>query len=715
MDEGFAFRDYLDVVQRRWRVIALVMVVTLAVASGMTLVVPPAYRASATVTADTSPPVILSEQPGGGSLFAGVTLEAPPDAPALAEVARSETVRDGAVARLAPLLRPKQAKALLRGMRVQPIRNTQLVRLTAEHTDPAVAAAMANAVAETLVDLTLKARRQRATQTREFIERQLAQADQQLRAKEMALTASKNRYGSVSLPEETTQNLQQLAQLTTHRIDLQSQRGELQSRWARIRAALSSQNRLSPTQWTPSPLIAQLRNQLVDLEIQRVAQRRVFTPNHQVMIELQARIEETKRRLEAELTKDLQPQQYAVDPVYQQLTVQLRDAEVALAGVEARERAISRVIQDYEQRVQALPAREAELVRLIRNVRGAEAIYLLLSERLEEARIVEASISSGVRVVDAARAPELPARPRRGFSIIIGLLTGLMLSLVAVTVTEHVDETVRSVDDAERVLGAPVLASTPLWRGPRMDRAKTELPLIVMNGHLSPLADSFRLLRTRLLAMSRERPLRTLLITSPGPGEGKDFVAANLAIAFTQTGRRVWLVEGDLRRPVLARAFDPPSSSVGLADLLRDGASVQQALVTTAVENLWLLPCGAPPPNPTELIGSQAMRVLLEQACRDGAELLIIDTPPVLPVPDALTLVPEVDGVLLVIRIGTTPREAARRARERLLAMGARLLGVVVNGAPPGRRDGYYHGDARNGDADHRRPEAVAAMLDGGR
>lgn len=706
MADGFSIRDYLDVLRRRWLVIAIVMLVTLSMALALTFVLPPTYSSSATVTANTAPPVILSDQPGAGSLFAGVTLEAPPDAPALAEAARSETVRDGAIARLAPVLPPDQAKTFLRRVRVQPVRNTQLVRLTAEHGDPAIAAAMANAVSEALVNVTWEARRQRATQTRQFIERQLVQSDQQLQEREQALMAAKTRLGSVSLAEETTQNLEQLAQLTAQRTDLQSQRRELESRTARIRSTLSRQSRRSPTQWTPSPLIAELRNQLTELEIQRQGQSKVLTPNHPTMIELAARIEETKRRLQAELSKDLQPQQYGVDPIYQQLAMQLRDAQVALAGVVARERVVDGAVQAYETRVQLLPAREAQLARLTRDVRSAEAVYLLLSERLEEARIVEVSISSGVRVVDAARIPERPARPRPKTNILIGMLTGIMLSVAAAVVMEHLDETAQTVEDVESTLGSPVLATIPFWRRPQSARNKVELPLISMDGHLSPVADAFRQLRTRLLAMSDQRPIRTLLITSPAPGDGKDFIAANLAIAFTQTGRRVWLVEGDLRRPGLARAFHP-IAPFGLTDLLRNGMSVEEALQPTMIENLWLIPSGPQPHNPAELMGSSKMRLVLEQAQRDGADLLIINAPPVLPVPDALVLAPEVDGTLLIARVGKTPLEAVRRARDRIQDVGGRLLGVVVNGVPPGRRGGYYYGERYGRDT--RRQETVGS------
>jgi len=156
----------------------------------------------------------------------------------------------------------------------------------------------------------------------------------------------------------------------------------------------------------------------------------------------------------------------------------------------------------------------------------------------------------------------------------------------------------------------------------------------------------------------------------------------------SQTGRRVCLMECDLRRPTLSWAFQP-KTTVGLSDLLADGLSADQAVQPTTVENLWLLPSGVKPPNPAELLGSQKMRALLDQGI-DGAELMVLDATPVLPVADASVLAPAVDGVILVVHIGKTPRDAARRAREHLAAVGARVLGVVVNGVATPTR-GYYH------------------------
>ncbi|MDI6772999.1 MAG: CpsD/CapB family tyrosine-protein kinase [bacterium] len=204
----------------------------------------------------------------------------------------------------------------------------------------------------------------------------------------------------------------------------------------------------------------------------------------------------------------------------------------------------------------------------------------------------------------------------------------------------------------------------------------------------SPLAEAFRHLRTSLLYLSPDRPLRTVLITSPGPDEAKSTVAANLAVVFTQMGHRVWLVECDLRRPGLSWAFQPEGTG-GITELLVEGLPVDKAAYPTQVENLWFIPGGTVPPNPAELLGSRKMRAFLEHS-RGAVDAVILDAPPVLPVTDAAVLAPAADGVLLVVHLEKTPREAARRARQQLEAVGARMLGLVVTGAPGRRGKGYY-------------------------
>jgi capsular exopolysaccharide synthesis family protein len=218
----------------------------------------------------------------------------------------------------------------------------------------------------------------------------------------------------------------------------------------------------------------------------------------------------------------------------------------------------------------------------------------------------------------------------------------------------------------------------------------------------SPFAEAFRHLRTNLLYLSPDRPLRTLLVTAAGPGEGKSTVAANLAVALAIAGRRTWIVEADLRKPGLAWAFQPGTTR-GLSDVLVENAAFDAALAPTSVEGLWFVPAGTLPPDPAELLGSQRMRALLAHA-REQVDAVVLDAPPVLPVSDALALAPHVDGVLLVVDLARTPRDAARRAAGQLRAVGARVAGVVVNNVPADGRGYYYYGYYSYARADEDRP-----------
>lgn len=203
----------------------------------------------------------------------------------------------------------------------------------------------------------------------------------------------------------------------------------------------------------------------------------------------------------------------------------------------------------------------------------------------------------------------------------------------------------------------------------------------------SPAVEAFRNLRTNVQFAGVKAPTKVIAVTSTVPDEGKTTVAANLATIMALGGSQTVLVNADLRRPFLAKAFDV-SGRVGLTNVLLGTTTVEEALVETGTQGLQLLPAGPVPPNPAELLSSSAMSVLLEQL-RCGADMVIVDTPPLLALSDALVLAPQVDGFILVVRSGHTPRQAVLETKQRLEAVGARMLGVVLNGVKPG--DGYYN------------------------
>jgi capsular exopolysaccharide synthesis family protein len=283
-----------------------------------------------------------------------------------------------------------------------------------------------------------------------------------------------------------------------------------------------------------------------------------------------------------------------------------------------------------------------------------------------------------VHLVSVGGPPGGPVSPNPRLDLIVGIILGAVAGLALALLLEALDRTVKSVSQADAAVAAPMLGIVPKRRG------KT---LAVGARDEGVAGEPYRSLRASLRFLEPDRPLRSVLMTSPSEGEGKTTTAANLAIALALSGERTVAVDADLRRGGLSRAFGL-DRSVGLTSVVMGKTSLEDALQEWA-PNLKVLATGPLPPNPSEILGSQLTNELLRRL-EHMADIVVIDTTPVLPVADALALGTQVDGVLLVLRHSRTPRNAAVAARRRLESIGARALGYVLNGAPDSATRGYY-------------------------
>ncbi|PAD67847.1 capsular biosynthesis protein [Bacillus sp. 7586-K] len=213
--------------------------------------------------------------------------------------------------------------------------------------------------------------------------------------------------------------------------------------------------------------------------------------------------------------------------------------------------------------------------------------------------------------------------------------------------------------------------------------------LISLTNPKSPIAEQFRTIRTNIQFSSVDKELQTIIVTSSGPGEGKSTNTANLAVVFAQQGKRVLLIDADLRKPTVHYTFRT-ENHVGLSNVLTRQLTLEEAVSTTAQEKLWVLSSGPIPPNPSELLGSKNMQVLLEQA-KEEYDVIVIDTPPVLAVTDAQILANLADGVVLVVSSGKTERDSAKKAKELLESAQAKILGVVLNNKKAEESHYYYY------------------------
>lgn len=302
-----------------------------------------------------------------------------------------------------------------------------------------------------------------------------------------------------------------------------------------------------------------------------------------------------------------------------------------------------------------------------------------------------------VSVVKGAELPTAPTSPRVRLNLAIGLLLGLAAGTGASVLRDALDTRVRTAEQAEAAVGAPVLGAIAF------DRSSASRPLIVHLAPRSPRAEAFRHVRTNLTFVDVDRPAGSLVITSALLEEGKSTASCNLAISLAQAGESVILVEADLRRPRVADYLGV-ERAVGLTSVLTGQVSLDDALQPWGDGRLQVLPSGPIPPNPSELLGSNGMSRLLENLQRLGQHV-IIDAPPLLPVTDAAVLGAKVDGVILIVRSGHTSRDQLARATETLRSVGARVLGSVLNMVPTGGPDAYHYGYGYYGKSD---PEAAS-------
>jgi len=354
------------------------------------------------------------------------------------------------------------------------------------------------------------------------------------------------------------------------------------------------------------------------------------------------------------------------------------------ANIENQLNVIDEQMQSIEKKLDELaPEDNLERSRLSTSLDEYQRTYADLILKYEDIRLAEAATTSGIYQLEPAVANQNPVRPQVGLNTFLAAVFGLVLAGVVVFLIEATDDTLRTQEDIEQYLQLPILGVIPSY----ITQAGKPVTLAEPR---SPISDAYRTLKTNIQFASVDRSLKTILITSTSPGEGKSTLAINLSIIMAQSKGRTVLVDTDFRRPQISNYLGL-SNLHGLSDIFaEDGIALDdkfQCLDSLAVE---VLSAGKIPPNPTELLGSEKMAHVLD-ATGARAEIVIVDTPPLMVVSDAVILAKDMDGIMLVVKPGLTHTGAAQKAIEQLRRAQANILGVVLNDVDV-KRDGYYSG-----------------------
>jgi len=327
---------------------------------------------------------------------------------------------------------------------------------------------------------------------------------------------------------------------------------------------------------------------------------------------------------------------------------------------------------------------------LRREAESAKHMYELLIKRFKEASLTEDMRTGNIRVVDRAEVPNHPVRPRKRHNLILALIVGLVTGVGLAFFFEYLDNTIKLPEDVKQHLKTPYLGPVPLFTSEKAGNPDDGIhpDLVGLHAPKSSASESYRGIRTSILFSSAESAPQVLLISSAAPKEGKTITAANLAVVMAQANGKTIILDCDLRRPTMHRLFGI-SKDMGVSNLLVGGGSAKEAIIHTRIPNLDIIPCGTIPPNPSEILGSARMLTLLNGLRKLYAHILI-DSPPSTAVTDAVVLSKSVDGVVMVVRTGYTAREIVKNGMAQFGAVGAHILGAVLNGVDM-RGNGYYY------------------------
>ncbi|MBK6846124.1 MAG: polysaccharide biosynthesis tyrosine autokinase [Proteobacteria bacterium] len=578
-------------------------------------------------------------------------------------------------------------------------RGASILDVVAEHTDPTMAAQIANAMAQAFMDHNLEYKSASTSGAIAWLAKQLDQLKHQVNASESELYDFRKANDLISMTLHDRQSLtsEQLATLTAQWNKVRGERMALAAEVAQLRA-ISTSDPLS------APELPAFRSEAIDaLKLQALRERALAT-------DLRARYLAQHPKVVAQEARVAQ----AVADLRRQLDAVVAGTVRRLGAVEATEGALQRAIGQTKTSAYEVNKREIAYRRLEREATSAQNAYTMLMTRMTESELAGRLRSNNVRMLEPAEASGIPVRPRARANLMIGLLLGLLLSLGLVFLLEALDNSVLAQADveAEGVVflgGLPVVSGVSAQaRGAGVHEAELR-ELMAAHHPRSPSAEECRAIRTNLLFASPDKPLKRLLITSPSPSEGKTMTATNLAITVAQQGRRVLLVDVDLRRPMLHKVFGV-SLQDGLTSALTSGRDPLSFAKATGVPHLSVLTAGPLPPNPAELCHSDRLRAVLDQLA-EHFDLVILDSPPVLVVTDAVVLGSLCDGTVLVARSGRTTKQALRQTVRRLADLGVVLFGCVVNGIDVGgyrykyryklgRGGAYAYGHSGSGEGD---------------
>ncbi len=570
------------------------------------------------------------------------------------------------------------------GLKVQWLRSSRLVDVAYEHTDATLAAAIANTLAENYIENNFRKKYESTMQAQEWMAGQLRELKQKMEQSHEALVTYERNNQIFSLSEGQNVTIQKLGELSR---ELTLAESERMARESQVQLVKSRRLDDLPAV-AQNGLIQSLQQRMAQLRDQYVEMRTTFGPNYPKVAQLENQIAEAEANLEREK---------------RQVANRLEsEYQVALK----REQLLRKAMDEQKAEANVMNTKLVEYNLLKREYETNQQLYESLLQRLKEASVSASLRSNNIHVVDRARPPLSPIRPRKELNIMLSAVVGLVLGCVLALFNEYLDSSVKTPEEVEQLVNVPALGIVPAMNsinghrrralpGAAVKTSTTELATVAQPH--SVVSEAYRALRTSILLSTSKHPPQVILITSGQPREGKTTTALNLAITLAQRGDRVVLIDSDLRRPRVHRALHV-SNDAGLSSFLSGNLPIDNlAKAVPKVPNLFVIAAGPTPPNPAELLSSEPVSTLFSELRRQF-DFVILDSPPTITVADSMILAAHADGVILVAHGGVTTRESLRHTRKLIGNTNARIIGVVLNNVDVRSADyryyySYYYGD----------------------
>lgn len=587
---------------------------------------------------------------------------------------------------------------------------TNVIDITATAPDPKMAQRLANRVAKVYREQNIAEKNRQTKEARSFIEQQLEIIGDSLKDAEERLRTYKEEKNLVALDQQVSNVIGRIANLESDYEKVNRRIEELSLHLSRLRKGVEPPFKTSKIFLEDvSPTISKLNSALLDLIVRKNALLLNYTEKSPQVQELEGQIKKITADMEGALSS-------------------------ILKGLEIKRESLDRQLRISRGTYKNIPEEYLKLIRLQREVKVNEDLFSLLKSKHQEALIREAEQVEEVVVIEHAPQPTKPVDSPKTLAItFVGIIVGSILGLVTAITVETLDTSIGTIEDVEEFLGIPVLGVIPYTGIQEVKEILTDkFPEVKNEGtlrryahliiHFAPrssMAESYRTLKTNVLAVMG-KGIKTLLITSTSPLEGKTTTIINLALSMAQTGKKTLLVESDLRKPRIASNFGIEKQpglvdmflgnykwtevTRDLTDIMLGKMTIEEISLTPGMDNLSIIPCGPVPPNPTEVAESSKMKDFINQA-REKYDVVLLDSAPILTASDAAIMSSYVDGVIMVYQVGKVARGALRRAKTQLEGVKAKVMGVVLNGVRPEistdydtlKYGYYYYGERRRG------------------